>query len=103
MPFGQPLADWLLLGPEVELRHTRYDLPKAAERIRATNYPQAEDCSKQRPPTPHGEGHARGVLPRGAEVGRVAGCGRFDQSVMPAFARVASRKNVSPYVRPKVS
>ena len=46
MPFGQPLADWLLLGPEVELRHTRYDLPKAAERIRATNYPQAEDFAR---------------------------------------------------------
>ena len=54
MPFGQPLADWLLLGPEVELRHTRYDLPKAAERIRATNYPQAEDFARNsilQPPT----------------------------------------------------
>lgn len=25
MPFGEPGADWLLLGPDVELRHTNYD------------------------------------------------------------------------------
>lgn len=43
MPFGEPGAYWLLFGPEVELRHTSYDLVKAAERIRATKYPQAED------------------------------------------------------------
>jgi predicted phosphodiesterase len=43
MPFGKPGADWLLLGPNVELRHTQYDLARAAERIRATNYPQAQD------------------------------------------------------------
>ncbi len=35
MPFGEPGAYWLLLGPGVELRRTRYDLAKAAERIRA--------------------------------------------------------------------
>ena len=39
-PFGEPGADWLLLGPEVEFRHTMYDLREAAERIRATNYPE---------------------------------------------------------------
>jgi diadenosine tetraphosphatase ApaH/serine/threonine PP2A family protein phosphatase len=43
MPFGQAGADWLLLGPDVQLRHTAYDLAKAAERIRGTNYPQAND------------------------------------------------------------
>ncbi|HEX4169951.1 MAG TPA: metallophosphoesterase family protein [Bryobacteraceae bacterium] len=43
MPFGETGADWLLLGPDVQLRHTRYDLAKAAERIRNTAYPQAED------------------------------------------------------------
>jgi putative phosphoesterase len=42
MPFGNPRAHWLLLGPDVELRRTPYDLPQAAERIRATRYPQAE-------------------------------------------------------------
>jgi predicted phosphodiesterase len=43
MPFGNPGAYWLLLGPGVELRHTVYDLAQAAERIRHTNYPQAEE------------------------------------------------------------
>ena len=43
MPFGEPGADWLLLGPEVQRRHTAYDLASAAERIRETNYPQAQD------------------------------------------------------------
>jgi diadenosine tetraphosphatase ApaH/serine/threonine PP2A family protein phosphatase len=41
MPFGEPGAYWLLLGPDVVLRHTSYDLAKAAERIRNTTYPQA--------------------------------------------------------------
>ena len=42
--FGRsPGADWLLLGPDVELRHTDYDLEAAAARIRATDYPLAED------------------------------------------------------------
>lgn len=43
MPFGPPGADWLLLGDAIEFRHTDYDLAAAAERIRATNYIQAED------------------------------------------------------------
>src|SRR5262249_55823957 len=42
-PFGEPGAYWLLLGPGVELRRTPYDFADAAERIRATEYPQAED------------------------------------------------------------
>jgi putative phosphoesterase len=43
MPFGEPGAHWLLLTPDVQLRHTRYDLEDAAERIRGTKYPQAEE------------------------------------------------------------
>jgi len=43
MPFGEPGAYWLLLGPEVQLRRTEYDFASAADRIRKTNYPQAED------------------------------------------------------------
>ena len=43
MPYGEPGAYWLLLGPNVQFRHTPYDLAKAAERIRDTNYPQAQD------------------------------------------------------------
>lgn len=47
MPFGPPGADWLLLGPGVELRHTEYDIQAAADRIRQTNYPQAADFAAQ--------------------------------------------------------
>ena len=43
MPFGEPGAYWLLLGPNIQFQRTTYDLAKAAERIRATNYPQAQD------------------------------------------------------------
>jgi len=53
-PFGEPGAYWLLLGPDVQLRRTRYDFAQAAERIRGTEYPQAEDFALQnvlRPPS----------------------------------------------------
>src|SRR4029078_8891534 len=40
MPFGAPGADWLLLGPGIDLRHTDYDLEAAAGRIRLTRYPK---------------------------------------------------------------
>jgi predicted phosphodiesterase len=43
MPFGEPGAYWLLLDADVQLRHTPYDLIKAAERIREMNYPQAQE------------------------------------------------------------
>lgn len=47
MPFGEPGADWLLLGPDVQLRRTLYDLALAAKRVRATTYPQAEEFAAQ--------------------------------------------------------
>ena len=43
MPFQEAGAYWLLLGPEVQLRRTDYDLEKAAATVRKTSYPQAED------------------------------------------------------------
>jgi predicted phosphodiesterase len=43
MLFGEPGAYWLLLGPDVQLRRTPYNLGQAAERIRATSHPQAEE------------------------------------------------------------
>jgi putative phosphoesterase len=43
MPFGEPGAYWLLLGRDVELRHTCYDLASAAERILGTACPQAQE------------------------------------------------------------
>jgi predicted phosphodiesterase len=54
MPFGEPGAYWLLLGPGVQLWRTPYDLASAAERIRATDYPQAQQFAMQsvlRPPS----------------------------------------------------
>jgi predicted phosphodiesterase len=54
MPFGEPGADWLMLGPSVQLRHTAYDLGKAAERIGDTTYPHAHEFATRyvlRPPS----------------------------------------------------
>jgi putative phosphoesterase len=42
MPFGRPGAYWFLLNGEVELKRTAYDLSRAADVIRATDYPIAE-------------------------------------------------------------
>jgi putative phosphoesterase len=47
MPYGEPGAHWLLLGPGVHLQHTPYDLAAAAERIRGTSYPQAREFAAQ--------------------------------------------------------
>lgn len=44
-PFGEPGAFWLLLGPDIQLRHTSYNLTRAAEQIRATHYPQAQETA----------------------------------------------------------
>jgi len=54
MPFGPAGADWLVLGAGVDLRHTTYDLEAAAERIRRSGYPGAEEFAAKyvlNPPT----------------------------------------------------
>jgi predicted phosphodiesterase len=54
MPFGEPGADWLLLDDEIRFQHTTYDLQQAADRIRASGYPEADDFVKRSllsPPT----------------------------------------------------
>lgn len=43
MPYGDPGAYWLLLGPNVSLRKTSYDLEGAAELVRKSGYPLAQD------------------------------------------------------------
>lgn len=68
MPFGKPGADWLLLGPDVELRHTPYDLAKAAERIGGTSYPQARDFAERYVLQPPSEGEMLEVFAK-AELG----------------------------------
>jgi diadenosine tetraphosphatase ApaH/serine/threonine PP2A family protein phosphatase len=65
MPFGEPGADWLLLGPDVQLRHTPYDLTKAAERIRNTTYPQARDFAVRNVLQPPSEEEMLAVFTRG--------------------------------------
>jgi len=45
MPFQAAGAYWALLGSGVSLRRTSYDLDQAAARVRATPYPQAEQCA----------------------------------------------------------
>jgi predicted phosphodiesterase len=47
MAFGATGAHWLLLGPDVTLRRTAYDLERAAERIRGTSYPQADEFAEK--------------------------------------------------------
>ena len=44
MPYeAQPGAYWALLGPDVELRRTEYDLEAAAAAVRASGFPAAEE------------------------------------------------------------
>jgi putative phosphoesterase len=48
MPYeAQPGAYWALLGPDVELRRTDYDLEAAAEAVRATGFPGAEELAAE--------------------------------------------------------
>ena len=46
MPYeAEPGAYWALLGPDVELRRTPYDLEAAATAIRATGFPGADELA----------------------------------------------------------
>ena len=67
MPFGDPGAYWLLLGPEVQLRQTSYDLASAARRIRDTSYPQALDFAARNVLNPPSEAEMLHVF-AGAEL-----------------------------------
>jgi len=40
---GRPGAYWLVIGPDVELRRTMYDIEDAAKQIRATGYPDPDE------------------------------------------------------------
>lgn len=53
MPFGRAGADWLLLTTDVEPRHVDYDRDAAADLIRATTCPMADEffiAAIRRPP-----------------------------------------------------
>jgi predicted phosphodiesterase len=45
MPFATTGADWLLLGPGIELRKTQYDLNATAEQFRRTEHPMVEEMA----------------------------------------------------------
>ncbi len=64
MPFGEPGANWLLLGPEVQLRRTAYNFTKAAEQIRGTDYPQAQDFAARNVLRPPSEAEMLGAFTR---------------------------------------
>ena len=66
MPFGEPGAHWLLLGPDVQLQRTSYDLQAAAERLRASGFPDVSGFV------------ARQVLTRPAEEPILAGYASAD-------------------------
>src|SRR4029077_15607891 len=43
MPYGEPGAYWAMLGPGLDLRRPQYDRKAAARRIRAKDWPTAEE------------------------------------------------------------
>lgn len=49
---AEPGAYWALLGEDVELRRTEYDLEAAAAAIGASGYPRAADVSQYLAPDP---------------------------------------------------
>jgi predicted phosphodiesterase len=54
MPFATTGADWLLLGPGIELRKTNYDVAATAAQFRRTEYPMVEEMAVRyilNPPT----------------------------------------------------
>lgn len=53
MPFGGTGACWALLGPDIELRRASYDVARAADRVRASGRPMAEEDARSilHPPT----------------------------------------------------
>ena len=45
-PFAPPVgAHWLLLGPDVQLRQTAYDVVRAADQLRSTGFPLVEEVA----------------------------------------------------------
>jgi len=47
MPYGHPGAGWALLGPDVTLRRTLYDVQAAAEVIGASRHPGAQQWAAE--------------------------------------------------------
>lgn len=49
---AEPAAYWALLGPDVELRRTAYDVEAAAAAIAASGYPKAGEAVTYLTPDP---------------------------------------------------
>jgi hypothetical protein len=64
MHYGTTSACWLLLGPDVQLRQTRYDRDRAAAIIRAASYPQAEEFAAREVLNPMSEAEALTLFAR---------------------------------------
>jgi putative phosphoesterase len=62
MPYGNPGAYWLLLGPRIELRKTEYDVTRAADRVRETDYPSAERFAEKSVLSPPSEEQIRAAF-----------------------------------------
>ena len=74
MPYEAELgAYWALLGPDVELRRTAYDAGEAAERIRASGFPDAEEFIRENVLATPAADEATDFFERMAEERRAAG------------------------------
>jgi diadenosine tetraphosphatase ApaH/serine/threonine PP2A family protein phosphatase len=73
MPYAEPGAYWLLLGPSVEPRRTAYDLDTAAALIRATDFPAAEDFAANNVLRPASTAEATAIFERMAQRSQMSG------------------------------
>lgn len=62
MSYGAAGACWALLGPGVELRRTRYDVERAAERIRSGGHPDAAAWARDYVVSPPDDAEALAVF-----------------------------------------
>jgi hypothetical protein len=72
MPYGRPGACWLLLGPDVRLTRTEYDLEHAAELVRKTLYPQTEEFASRHVLKPYSEEEAIRVFEKVPPTGQTS-------------------------------
>lgn len=70
MPYGEPGAHWLLLGPDVQFMRTPYNRQEAARRILATDYPQAREFAAENVLECPSEAEALEVFTR-MEIGKI--------------------------------
>jgi putative phosphoesterase len=75
MPYGEPGAYWLTLGPTIQFRRTSYDRTQAAARILVTSYPQAEEFAAQNVLQIPSEAEALDVFTRMEQATNPAGQG----------------------------